>query len=95
MLTSMKLVDDAATLYIEIDNPNDTPATLNDVLENIQQWADQWLIKCSPSKTKLITCSLRKTNYQPIRFNNVMLESVKAISTWVLLFLVTQLGLFI
>ena len=62
MLTrsSMKLLADDITLYIDIDNQNDTSELLNDDLENIQQWADQWIIKFSPSKTKLMTCSFRK-----------------------------------
>ena len=39
MLTrsSMKLFADDTTLYIEIDNQNDTFAILNDDLKNIQQ----------------------------------------------------------
>ena len=42
MLTksSMTLFADYTTLYIEIDNKNDTSKILNDDLENIQQWAD-------------------------------------------------------
>ena len=37
--SSMTLFADDTTLYIEIDNQNDTSAILNDDLENIQQWA--------------------------------------------------------
>ena len=77
MLTriSMKLFADDTTLYFEIYNQNNKSIILNNDLENIQHWADQWLIKFSPSKTKLMTCSFRKINYQPIRFKNVMLAS--------------------
>ena len=62
---------------IEIDNHKDTSEILNDDLENIQEWADQWLIKCCHSKQKVMTCSFRKEkHYQSIICNNVMLESV-------------------
>ena len=50
--SSMILFADNAILYVEIDNQNGTSAILNDDLGNLQQWADQWLIKCSPSKNK-------------------------------------------
>ena len=65
MLTrsSMKLFSDDTTLYIEIENQNDTSAILNDDLENIQQWADRWLIKFSLSETKLMTCSFKAQSH--------------------------------
>ena len=74
MLTrsNVKLFADDTTLYIEIDNENHTSEILNDDLENIPQWADQWLIKFSP---KLMTCFLERKTISP-SFNNVMLESV-------------------
>ena len=72
----MTLFAGNTTVYIEIDNHNDTSEILNDDLENIREWADQWLIKCSPSKQKVMTCSFRKKHYHPIICNNIMLQSV-------------------
>ena len=50
---------------------------LKDDLINIQQWADQWLVKFSPSKTKLMTCTYKKKDYPPINVNDIQLESVE------------------
>ena len=45
------------TLCIEFDNnndnQNDTSNILNEDSENIQNWADQWLVKFSSSKLYL------------------------------------------
>ena len=37
----MTLFAGNTTVYIEIDNHNDTSEILNDDLENIREWADQ------------------------------------------------------
>jgi hypothetical protein len=73
---NIKLFADDTSLYIEIDNPNTAVQTLNTDLEAVQNWADQWLVKFSPAKTKLMTCSYRKKDHPPIRFNNVTLADV-------------------
>ena len=61
----MKLFADDTSLYIEFDNANSASEALNEDLINIQQWADQWLVKFSPSKTKLMTCTYKKKDYPP------------------------------
>jgi hypothetical protein len=77
--SNIKLFADDTSLYIEVDSPNSTnmaSATLNADLDSLQQWADQWLINFSPSKTKLMTCSFKKLNHPNIQFNQVTLDEV-------------------
>jgi hypothetical protein len=76
--SKIKLFADDTTLYIEFDNPNTASQGMNDNLTSVQQWADQWLVKFSPPKTKLMTCSYKKATYPPIKFNNVALASVNS-----------------
>jgi hypothetical protein len=75
-MSNMKLFADDTSLYVEFDNPQTAAVTLNEDLTNIQKWADQWLVKFSPPKTKLMTCSYKKKDCAPIIFNNVTLASV-------------------
>ena len=48
----------------------------------IQQWAKQWLVKFTPSKTKLMTCTLKKKDYPSNNFNGVQLTLWQTINTW-------------
>jgi hypothetical protein len=73
---NIKLFADDTSLYIEVDNPNTAARILNTDLQSLQNWADQWLVKFSPTKTKLMTCSYRKKDHPPIQFNNVTLADV-------------------
>ena len=75
-LCNIKLFADDTSLYIEFDNPGDAADVLNQDLTKLQNWADQWLVKFCPTKTKLMTCSYKKQNAADIRFNNLPLESV-------------------
>ena len=73
---NIKLFVDDTSLFIEFDNPDVAAEALNKDLVNIQGWADQWLIKFSPAKTKLVTCSFKKKQATTFRFNNIELESI-------------------
>jgi hypothetical protein len=74
--SNMKLFADDTSLYVEFDNPQTASDIINEDLEKVQSWADQWLVKFSPSKTNLMTCSYKKKDYPPIKFNNKTLTSV-------------------
>ena len=74
--SKIKLFADDTSLYFEFDCPNIATETLNNDLDKVQQWADQWLVKFSPPKTKLMTCSYKKKVYPPIKFNNIAVTSV-------------------
>ena len=76
--SKMKLFADDTSLYIEVEDPNVATETLNEDLSNIQSWADQWLVKFSPTKTKLMTASYRNIAHAPIRFNNTTLAEVNS-----------------
>ncbi len=75
---NIKLFADDTSLYIEVDNPNVATQSLNTNLTSICNWAESWLVKFSPSKTKLMTCSFKNVSYTMPRFNNVELDSVKS-----------------
>ena len=67
----MKLFADDTSLYIDFDNADQASAIINEDLKSIQDWANQWLVKFSPTKTKLMTCSNKKRIYPDIKFDNV------------------------
>jgi hypothetical protein len=39
----IKLFADDASLYLSVDNPNDTAFLLNQDLNQIQRWSEKWL----------------------------------------------------
>ena len=73
---NIKLFADDTILYIDIDNPVAAANSMNNDLQNIEKWADQWLINFSPAKTKLMTCSFKNSAREPIRFGNEQLTDV-------------------
>ena len=73
--TKMKLFADDTSIYIDFDNAESASTILNNDMVAIQNWADQWLVKFSPPKTKLLTCSFKNNgNYPPVKFNDVILQ---------------------
>ena len=73
---NIKLFADDTILYINVDDPIDAVNSLNTDLKCIEEWADQWLITFSPAKTKLMTCSFKKVDYQPVIFSTKQLTDV-------------------
>lgn len=52
---------------------------LNDNLQNIKEWASQWLVNFSAPKTKLMTCSFRKASDDaPVSFDGNVLSDVNS-----------------
>ena len=74
---NIKLFADDTSLYIEFDNNDDATDLLDHDLQNMQNWADQWLVKFCPSKSKLMTCTYKTKDPAIIQFNNEALENVK------------------
>ena len=68
------------TLYYSFTDPITAENVINADLAYIQSWADQWLMKFSPSKTKAMALSLKRgntlDNNMTLRFNNTCLENV-------------------
>ena len=74
----VKLFADDTSVFIDFTNIDEAADALNDDLNNIQNWADQWLVNFSPAKTKLMTCSFKKKQVTDIKFNNIELSSVES-----------------
>ena len=51
---SVRLFADDTSLYIVVENPNTAALTLNNDLNFVTSWADDWLVKFKP---KLCLCS--------------------------------------
>ena len=48
----IKLFADDTSLYLIVDNPNDTAFLLSQDLNQIQRWSEKWLVKFNPNKTE-------------------------------------------
>ena len=73
----IKLFADDTTIYITYNNHKIAENILNENLAKINDWAQQWLVSFSPSKTKAMSLSFKTAQSGPITFNNVVLEEVK------------------
>ena len=75
--SEVRLFADDTVLYIIADNPSDCVDDFNSDLQSICNWADEWLIKFSPQKTKSITMSRPKIDVnQFLQFGNTDIEEV-------------------
>jgi hypothetical protein len=54
---SIKLFADDTSLYLIVDNPNDTAFFLNQDLNQLQRWSEKWLVKFNPNKTETMVIS--------------------------------------
>ena len=53
----IRLFADDTCLFIEVDNRDTTAELINSDLEEIQTWANKWLVTFSPPKTKSLIIS--------------------------------------
>ena len=76
----IRLFADDTCLFIEVDNRNVAAQEINDDLQNIQLWANQWLITFSPPKTKsLIVSNKVDRDLNPrIQLNGYDIEEVRS-----------------
>ena len=77
--TEVRLFADDTILYVLADHPVDGVDNLNSDLQNIQRWADRWLVKFSPPKTKSMTLKKKSKEDQPppaLIFGNSVVEEV-------------------
>ncbi|MCP3901156.1 MAG: reverse transcriptase family protein, partial [Desulfobacteraceae bacterium] len=74
----IRLFADDTCLFIEVDNRDETSRKINHDLNDIQSWADQWLITFSPVKTKsLIISNKPDLALNPsLYLNNIEIEEV-------------------
>jgi len=75
--SNIKLFADDTSLYIDFDDPAEAKEILDSDLNSIKEWADQWLVKFSPSKTKSMTVSFKNRQNPPLRFDNGDLADVE------------------
>ena len=73
---NIKLFADDTSLFIKVDDPNIAAEGLNSDLDKIKLWANQWLLKFSTEKTRLMTCSFKPVDRPDIVFNDVVLPDV-------------------
>ena len=77
--SQVRLFADDTILYLFVDNPATTAEALNEDLRHITEWADNWLIKFSPSKTKSMRLSRKhKLASPPLTMGGTILEEVKS-----------------
>ena len=57
----VRLFEDDTSLYIIVDNPNNTAMLLNSDLETIHEWAEMWLVKFNLSESESLLVSRKKT----------------------------------
>jgi ABC-type antimicrobial peptide transport system ATPase subunit len=63
----IKLFADDTSLYLIVDNPNDTAFLLSQDLNQIHRWSEKWLVKFNPNKTESIVISSKRSKpYHPL-----------------------------
>lgn len=68
------------TILFQIDDPPGTSSqTLNNDLQTIHKWAEQWIVTFNPEKTELLHITNKRSSQDmpPVFFNNVQVENVK------------------
>ena len=75
---NIRLFADDTCLFIEVEEKPVTQRKVNNDLDNIQRWADNWLITFSPQKTKSMTFSNKINTKSPqgIFLNNVRISDI-------------------
>jgi hypothetical protein len=76
--SDIRLFADDTILYMTVDDPVTTANALNTDLNNMLNWANQWLVKFSPSKTVSLNISKRKKKLPrpTLTMDNVPLREV-------------------
>ena len=85
----IRLFADDTCLFVKTSNPEIATNFLNNDLANIENWANQWLIKFSPSKTESSVISLKQntqTRHKRLIFHNTPIANVsshKHVGLWI------------
>ena len=74
----IRLFADDTTLYIVVDDPQRAADALNSDLDQIQSWANKWLVTFNPMKTESLLFSRKTTQptHPNIYMNNVQINEV-------------------
>ena len=70
--STIKLFADDTSLYLIVDDPNETADSLNNDLTKIHDWATKWLVTFNAQKTETRTISRKndKPDHLPLYMNN-------------------------
>ena len=75
---NIKLFADDTCLYVLVDdNPQESANLLNENLDNVKEWARQWVVDFNATKTKAMTISNRSLDHPSLLFNHTELEEVQ------------------
>ena len=72
--STIKLFADDSSLYLIVDDPQETAQPLNDDLVKVNAWSTKWLVNFNPQKTETMTIS-RKLN-KPYQSNLIMNNTI-------------------
>ena len=70
--STIKLFADDTSLYLIVDDPNETADSLNNDLTKIHDWATKWLVTFNAQKTETMTISRKidKPDHSPFYMDN-------------------------
>ena len=76
---NIRLFADDTSLYMIVDNPNETARIMNADLEIINKWAKTWLVKFNPSKSEslLISRKVNRAVHPPLTMNSENIKEVE------------------
>ena len=77
LLSVTRLFADDSSLAVTAPDTDTIERILNNDLETISQWAEQWLVKFNPAKTEVLFLSFVNSNMPTLLFNNVQLNFVE------------------
>ena len=75
---NVRLFADDTSLYLIVEDPNETATILNNDLETIYKWADTWLLKFKPSKSVSFLLSRKHSAniHPPLVMNDEYIKEV-------------------
>jgi hypothetical protein len=70
--STIKLFADDTSLYLIVDDPNETTDSLNNDLTKIHDWATKWLVTFNAQKSETMTISrqIDKPDHPPLYMDN-------------------------
>jgi hypothetical protein len=76
--STIKLFADDTSLYLIVDDPNETADSLNNDLTKIHDWATKWLVTFNAQKTETMTISRKndKPNHLPLYMDSKEISTV-------------------
>ncbi len=76
--SKIRLFADDTSLYIIVDDPSESATKLNEDINTIHQWSQNWLVTFNPSKTESMIFSKKKNKpHHPNRYmNNTVINLV-------------------